>query len=165
MQHQCCTILGVFLAKNFGNRLIYLRKKERLSQEEAAQKIGIGLRTLQSHEYGQWPNRNNLEKYIDFYKCSRIWLLTGEGEPFQGNDTIKLPIKDVKIDYSVARPDPFGTASSALKEIFDSNDQVLIDSIQNILQIFQIYIRKNLHTEIKKDPKKLGYEKVGAEGQ
>jgi len=68
--------------KEFGNRLKHLRNRLKLTQIDASNKIGISYKGIQLHEGGGWPNRNNLQKYIDFYKCNKAWLTTGEGEPF-----------------------------------------------------------------------------------
>lgn len=68
--------------KAFGKRLKYLRKRRKLRQVDAAKKIGVSYKALQDHEGGRWPNRNNLEKYLNFYKCERTWMLTGEGDPY-----------------------------------------------------------------------------------
>lgn len=83
--------------KNFGLRLKRLRKIKDLNQTELAEKIGLGVSTIRDHESGNYPNKNTLRKYIDFYQCSRSWLLTGYGEPY-GVPLERLP------DYSGEDP-------------------------------------------------------------
>lgn len=70
--------------KLFGNRLKTLRINKGYTQLELGEKLGLKESAIQSHEYGQWPNRNNLQKYLDFYKCDEAWFMTGQGEPYPG---------------------------------------------------------------------------------
>jgi transcriptional regulator with XRE-family HTH domain len=68
--------------KELGIRIKWLRKNKGLYQEDLIKKLGLKISTIQSHEYGQWPNRKNLQKYIDFYGCDEVWLKTGHGVPY-----------------------------------------------------------------------------------
>ena len=154
MQHQCCINLGRFMGKNLGNRLVYLRENKGLSQQEAAIKLGIPERTLQSHEYGQWPNRKNQQKYIDFYGCSRIWFLTDEGVPFPDQEASEKPaINRVDNDTSRQIDASFGTAVDALKEIFDSHDPAVIDTVRTNLYLCRSHVRKDF--EMKQQSKEI----------
>lgn len=65
-----------------GERIAWLRKNRNLEQNKAAQAIGIKFHTYQPYEYGKHPSRKNLELILNFYGCSRSWLLTGEGSPY-----------------------------------------------------------------------------------
>jgi|GEM_PF-3555670 transcriptional regulator with XRE-family HTH domain len=65
-----------------GKRIAWLRKNRGLEQKEAAEQIGILYGTYQLYEYGNHPSRKNIELILAFYKCSRAWLLTGEGVPY-----------------------------------------------------------------------------------
>ena len=127
--------------KDFGNRLQWLRENMHLKQTEAAEKTGIKVRSMQSHEVGQWPNRNNLQKYIDFYGCNKVWLLTGEGEPFPG-EGVREPVAEYK-----AADDPFARSVSGLRQIFESRDQALIAAIQINIQAFQLSVQKDLQMQ------------------
>jgi helix-turn-helix protein len=105
-----------------------------LKQTDAARMIGISYSTLQNNEAGQYPNQNNLQKSINFYKCSKDWLLTGQEPVYQNPDefTETVGINRDKKNYdnydNMAGPgvghkvdrDDFGKAVSGLKEIFDS---------------------------------------------
>jgi len=132
-----------------GNRLKFLRNNMRLTQKEAAFKIGFKLRALQSHESGQWPNRNNMQKYIDFYQCDRVWLLTGDGEQFENDEFIKKPVGEPVVKYKIAAApdDPFARSVSGLREIFNSQDQVLISAIQANIQAFRLAVQREHQTQ------------------
>ncbi len=67
-----------------GKRIAWLRRNGSLEQQQAAEAIGISYHTYQPYEYGRHPSRKNLELILNYYNCSRSWLLTGEGEPFPG---------------------------------------------------------------------------------
>ena len=77
--------------KGLSERLICLRNKKGLTQEEAAAQIGVKYGTYQTWEYGKHPNRNNLEKIALFYGCSLGWLMSGEGEPFPDHPEARGP--------------------------------------------------------------------------
>jgi len=79
--------------KELGDRLKFLRVTKNLTQEAAAKLIGVGYRSLQSHEGGKWPSRNTLKKYLEFHKCSKPWLVKGAGQPYPGfqNPKLKYP--------------------------------------------------------------------------
>lgn len=68
---------------SFPERLLYLRKKKGLRQEDVAAGVGIGLRSVQRHENGEIPNKNNIKRYVSFYGCLEQWLLTGKGRPYR----------------------------------------------------------------------------------
>jgi len=82
----------------FGYRLKLLRKSRGLIQTKVANSIKISYSAVQDHEGGKWPNKNNQNKYIDFYRCDRDWFLTGLGEPFPKKDDGAEPVPDNKID-------------------------------------------------------------------
>lgn len=67
-----------------GKRIAWLRKYRNLKQIEVAKVLGIAYQSYQAYEYGSHPSRKNLELILNYYNCSRSWLLTGEGEPFPG---------------------------------------------------------------------------------
>ena len=130
--------------KSFGNRLQHLRKRLDSTQIDAARDIGLSYKALQDHEGGRIPNRNNIQKYIDFYRCNKVWLLTGEGEPFPGEEvSVKKYVKELAAEYKAA-DDPFARSVSGLRQIFESQDQALIAAIQINIQAFQLSIQKDL---------------------
>ena len=90
--------------KEFGNRLKLLRDKIGVTQFIVAQKLkGISLRAFQSHELGHWPNRNNLQKYINFYRCDEVWLKTGHGVPYNDNNKPPEPTPIYKVEDLAGR--------------------------------------------------------------
>ena len=102
----------------FGQRLKHLRKQKGLDQMEAAVKIGIGYRSLQNHEGGRWPNKNNLQKYLDFYKCNKTWLLTGQGEPYpeeEKGDVAPSAVSEQQATYNDQPAELMVLAGKAMK--------------------------------------------------
>ncbi|MBI5582521.1 MAG: helix-turn-helix transcriptional regulator [Deltaproteobacteria bacterium] len=67
-------------------RIKWLRNRDGLTQKETARKMGVAYTTFQKFELGNFPKRANLERIVNYYGCSKSWLLTGEGEPFPGQD-------------------------------------------------------------------------------
>jgi phage repressor protein C with HTH and peptisase S24 domain len=70
---------------SLGKRIQQLRNDRSLSQKAlAASGIGISLPTIQRYEAGELPGAKGLDKIVNYYKCSKLWLLTGEGVPYPG---------------------------------------------------------------------------------
>lgn len=142
--------------KDFGLRLKKLRKHVRLYQREAAIKVGIHLRALQGHESGKMPSRRTLAKYVNFYGCSKDWLLTGiepvYQNPEESTEAVGISRDKKKVEYN-ADTDDFGKAVSGLKEIFDSGDPILIPAVLAGVQAFQIAVRRE--TQINEQTEKI----------
>lgn len=59
-----------------GETLKELREAKKLSRQEAAEKMGIQKRTLESYEYNKRePNIQMINKLADFYEVSTDYLL------------------------------------------------------------------------------------------
>lgn len=133
--------------KAFGSRLQHLRKRSNLTQTDAANQIGLSYKALQDHEAGRVPNPNNLQKYLDFYGCSKVWLLTGEGEQYPGGEKQDLPlVGEEKEAYTAAQElpgmaDPMIQAIAGVKEIFDSRNTILIQALTLNIAAFQMASR------------------------
>lgn len=69
-----------------GERLRLARKQKGLTQKQAAELIGVSLRTIIGHEKGihRAPDAT-IYKYSEIYQCNRAWLLTGKGDPFRND--------------------------------------------------------------------------------
>jgi transcriptional regulator with XRE-family HTH domain len=65
-----------------GKRIAGLRTGRNLEQKAAAAAIGIKYGTYQHYEYGNVPSRKFLSLILQYYKCSKSWLQTGEGVPY-----------------------------------------------------------------------------------
>jgi transcriptional regulator with XRE-family HTH domain len=63
--------------KEFGDRVALLRKEDGLTQKETAKSIGVSYSAYQRYESGGLPSQNNIQKILDYFKCTRAWLLTG----------------------------------------------------------------------------------------
>jgi len=138
----------------FGRRLKKLRENAKLKQTDAARMIGISYSALQNNEAGQYPNQNNLQKYINFYKCSKDWLLTGHGSAYQGPDesTETGKVDEPFLEYH-AGGDDFGRAVSGLKKIFDSGDPILTATSMAGIHIFETSL--NMKAQIEEQTKKI----------
>ena len=91
--------------KGFGNRLIFLRNQRGLKQTQAAQMLDISYSALQIHERGRWPNRNNLKKYVDFYRCDGDWLTTGKGGAAIDNIEVSGRLSEALTPYGIEEDD------------------------------------------------------------
>jgi transcriptional regulator with XRE-family HTH domain len=72
--------------KTIGSRIKYLRDDIlKLSQESFAKKIGITQQSLHLIETGvtKMPREQRINKIIEATQARKIWLLTGDGEPFE----------------------------------------------------------------------------------
>ncbi len=59
------------------NRLKEFRKRAGLSQEEAAERLGVSHSTVSRHERGlQGFTQDDLRHYADLYKCSPVELIS-----------------------------------------------------------------------------------------
>ena len=65
--------------REFGSRVKHLREGYKLSQKEAAEKIGVSYSAYQRYESGGMPSKRNLDRLISFYGCSESWLILGDG--------------------------------------------------------------------------------------
>lgn len=74
-----------------GKRIAWLRTNKGLEQKEIAKAIDIIYGTYQLYEYGNHPNRKNIDKILKYYKCDLSWLLTGEGVPYPDRPLEKPP--------------------------------------------------------------------------
>ncbi len=100
--------------KYLGDRISWLRADRGLKQTEAAHDIGVAIGTYQLFEYGNHPSRKNIERILDFYQCSRSWLLTGEGVPYPDRPQEKpdapvpiIPQPTARSGAPAAIPQPF----------------------------------------------------------
>ncbi|HPN08362.1 MAG TPA: helix-turn-helix domain-containing protein [Syntrophales bacterium] len=72
------------MGKDFelGKRIAWLRTNRGMEQKAAAEALGIAYFTYQHYEYGNHPSRKNIDHILNYYKCAKSWLLTGEGFPY-----------------------------------------------------------------------------------
>lgn len=60
-------------------RLLSLRKKRGLSQQEISKRLGVARTTYASYEQGtREPDIGTLQKLADFFEEDLNWLITGE---------------------------------------------------------------------------------------
>ena len=139
------------------DRITWLRKNKMLEQKEAAIEIGIVYETYQKYEYGNHPNRKNIDKIVSYYNCNRAWLLTGSGEPYQEEKSIRN-IREksypTAIDTSMRNQ-----AVNDILEIFDSGDPILIPAIQaNLIAFRRAIERERQFAEIHEENKQIRIE-------
>lgn len=72
----------------FGRRILERRTHLGLSQDELANKTGVSRVAISKLELGesQDTRSTNLFKIADALKCSPYWLLTGKGDPLNGDN-------------------------------------------------------------------------------
>lgn len=70
--------------KAFSERLRYLRRLKGVGQKKVAEDTGISSSSIQRYEYGERPTLKYIAKLVEYYGCSKAWLIDGEGEPFPG---------------------------------------------------------------------------------
>jgi len=74
----------------WGKRLQQLRDIKNLSQKElAASEIDLSYPTIQRYESGILPSAKKINEIVKYFKCSKVWLLTGEGVPYPDRPTEK----------------------------------------------------------------------------
>ena len=77
--------------------LVTIRRKNNLSQEEAAKRLGMARSTLSGYELGyRNPKYQTLKKFADFYKVSVDYLLDGEDKDYK---KVKETFLDALDDY------------------------------------------------------------------
>ncbi len=70
----------------FGERMKELRDRKRVSQDDVAKATGLSKGSIQRYEYGEVPTLKNINKLVEYYGCSKAWLIDGIGESFPGKD-------------------------------------------------------------------------------
>jgi len=126
-----------------GNRIKKVRGG--LSREEFALKIGADKSTIQRYEqYNNIPKGDILQRIYEQFNVNIHWLLTGEGEPFpEEKDVDAVFVRNQKEVYSVeyktqTTGDPLIQAIAGLKQIFDSKNAVLIQTLTLNIAAFQM---------------------------
>ena len=72
----------------FGDRLAGAREAVGLSQEDLAQRLGVGVKTVERWEDDiREPRANRLQMLSGLLNVSMRWLMTGEGEGIAPTDT------------------------------------------------------------------------------
>ncbi len=141
----------------------FIVKKDKLSNQKIADDLNIDVGRVNSYRTKRaYPKTDFIGKFCNKYKISHEWYAWGDGEPFAGareeypevcgppinNDVEKaagyvgekgtLPVSEGE-EYIL---DPFGQASTGLREIFNSKDIILISAIQANIRAFQLSIRR-----------------------
>lgn len=114
MQHLTATgVARIFIKMaprkdiNLAKRLKYLRGCKSISQAKLAGKIGVVCETYQRYESGDMPSRERIDKLVEFYSCSKAWLLTGEGQPYSDKAGAPIYNKEEKpVEMKLNEPAP-----------------------------------------------------------
>ena len=73
---------------NLGDKLIKLRKENKISQEEFAEKLGVSRQTVSNWEnYKNYPDISTIVKISELYNISLDILLKGDLEMINNLDT------------------------------------------------------------------------------
>ena len=108
------------VSDGIAERIRALRKSNRLSQSEFAEKLGVTLGVIYNMEKGritQWDTKMPLLNLMcDKYGCRREWLIDGEGEMMQ----------DLSREQEVVR---------AVSEMFTGDDSFKQDIISMLVKL------------------------------
>ena len=128
-----------------------------ISQKEFAKNIGVHVTTLQLYETGNIPKGDVLQRIHSMFGVSIDWLLTGEGEPYVNKERTVIPADGRELlgedlwkktgNKDDQGQDPFLSAISDLREIFNSKNPNLIFTAQagiNTLQHSVLLERQNI---------------------
>jgi transcriptional regulator with XRE-family HTH domain len=138
----------------------YICRIEGLTNETLAQIMGVNKGTVSNYRTMKTtPKREFVEKFYDKFNIDKDWFLNGRGEPFPGArekyPEVCGPEKEGDLIERIAEPtvkysagvDDFGKAVAGLREIFDSQDPVLIPAIQANIHAFQRSVRQERHIQ------------------
>ncbi|MEL6478294.1 MAG: helix-turn-helix transcriptional regulator [Pseudomonadota bacterium] len=68
-------------AATFGDRLVFAREGQGLTQAQLARRLGLKVATVQNWENDRSePRANKVQMLAGFLNVSIVWLLTGEGD-------------------------------------------------------------------------------------
>jgi transcriptional regulator with XRE-family HTH domain len=117
----------------WGNRLRLLREEKGLTQKELAEDpdIDISLPTIQRYESGDEPSAKGIREIVKYFKCKKVWLLTGEGNKYI-NAGVPEPsagptyIKETAGPYPATRKGLIDPASSAPAEEFSIAEDLIL---------------------------------------
>lgn len=105
---------------NIGDRVAFIRAKNDESQEVFGKCIGISkgnVSNLENHKYD--PSYLSLNKIVEKYKVSPVWLLTGEGDPYIKLEVItKEQAEERKKEAAAGKG--LDKVLAGLKEIFEN---------------------------------------------
>lgn len=146
------------------------KEKTKLSHPEIGEILGVDKNTIATYinKKGSLKGRV-LERLISnqYFSFNSLWLMENRGEPFLGarekypevcgpegtrqeaidkkshiyNKEDAPGVNDKMVEYG-AGVDEFGKAVAGLREIFDSQDPVLIPAIQANIHAFKISVRR-----------------------
>jgi len=119
-----------------GKRLKIARDQAGLTQEQAAELLGISVRAVQDHESdAHRPGNNTINGYVKIYSCEKDWLLgIKKGIDYGLGRDEKLPeVRTTEEKYGV---DLSVQAGILLSNILSSGDQVMTQAIMSNLRAF-----------------------------
>ena len=108
--------------------------------------IGVSRGSYQRYEYGFFPNKNNLNKLIQYFECKKEWLVTGKGEPFP--EIQHIYNKEGPSSPHVSSPEPEYQKHGGWKPQTDAKDWEMVGKALTILSsgtIFSQALAANIH--------------------
>ena len=145
-----------------------------MSYKDFAKKIGVDVSTVHNYLKGHIPKGDVLQRVRKEFNVDINWLLTGQGRPYIDDrmrevveinrqvlsdgeglwgKTKKHEVEGREFVVTEFKPkngeaqDPFLSAISGLREIFDSKDQVLTTAIQANIRAFQLAVRREIQND------------------
>lgn len=148
-------------AETFGDRLITLLKKKKLSQRKVSEALGISRTAVNKWTKGGMIDENNLDRLAQFLQVDKIWLKYGEylsSEKEEPSLTLGRHINDFYLHEST--------------EIVTWEWNIVTGEVfysDNVEQVYGIPIRSNydflsLMNEESRDKMLLEYEKIIQQG-
>lgn len=103
------------LTMNMAERILELRKKKGISQEELADKIGVSRQAVSKWESDtSYPEPEKIILLSDFFQVSTDYLLKGDAAAKDSNDSHNLPLKQPKSPTESLIFAAVGTALNAM---------------------------------------------------
>lgn len=136
----------------FARNLKKLRKRNDLSQQELADKVGISKQSIFNYENGKKkPSQETIEKIANALHVSKGYLLSGTTDLLVQREFAQ---GTPEFEYTQARTNlAFNIGRRALITEYLENEKVNISDIENFLDSYEIPIKliKNLNLEEKID--------------
>ena len=134
-----------YMSKEFGERLKYLRKKEKLTQSELGVILGVGRSTISEYERGTIePKTKVLTMISDYFKVPMEYLLDDMSFRVWTNVEIYPPTEPMKteiIDVSIYIQD--------MINYIDKPTKILINNKKYLTQNQEIFLKESLKNIIK----------------
>lgn len=106
------------------NRIKAIRTALKLSQREFGEKLGVSRDVISNIEYGRvLPKERFLRHICQLYKVNEHWLITGEGEMFDGNPEEIDKLEETLEIFKSLRPEFQDYALQQIRNLIELQDK------------------------------------------